>query len=619
MRLSLPLTTCLVILLLMACSDHSNDPEPDNRASMRDLRYCEVAFFFLGAEGITSATYNSFEFNDCAPADWASLDFKAIRKELSAVAVRPNGPRRWLMDMAELEGAEDADRRFLGNLEFRLVANIQFDSPPPPPGIFFSDARIRRDSRFLFFKDRPVYELLAPLGKRYVMQSYAQIVEPTLSLADLETLGPKLSLPEGWLYRPRLLDEDLVVEDFQGLATAVRDPLENTYQRAEILEILSPGTIAVEIFNPINGQSWTSYMSEQEADALELLPPWQKAEGSIVADKSVYSRSPEAILDGRFSMQSFDGRRFYHSGSQACSPELHASGLVFINQSRRFQELTYRAGRTVPYVTDPSGVHYVLVTNTPDRTPAALPAGWRRAEVTLSKDWRIVFDGHASTVMSVDGENIFQGPVLLPGLALREDVGSSFTLKLLQSTGENPFANLVYECDACTFEQHAAIQPPPGWSKGATQAILPQGQLQSLPCFDDIPSTVDFVPGIPGNEFKLIGKNLSGSLVEIGPNGLMVLGQVMRDTLFRYPAGSRVHELTDPEGNVYILFAYEVDSFDFATPDFQDSNALLEYPRPSGWSYSTRILNSELVIGSGGVASVLSIQGAFPSSTWEKY
>ena len=99
----------------------------------------------------------------------------------------------------------------------------------------------------------------------------------------------------------------------------------------------------------------------------------------------------------------------------------------------------------------------------------------------------------------------------------------------------------------------------------------------------------------------------------------MVLGQVMRDTRFCYPPGARVHELTDPQGNVYILFAYEVDSFDFASPDFQDANALLDYPRPAGWSYSTRILNAELVIGSGGIASVLSIQGpVFPTSTWEK-
>ncbi|NQX89748.1 MAG: hypothetical protein HRT77_13915 [Halioglobus sp.] len=71
---------------------------------------------------------------------------------------------------------------------------------------------------------------------------------------------------------------------------------------------------------------------------------------------------------------------------------------MFLNQSRRFQEITYRAGRTVPYVTNPSGEHYVLITASPDTLPGMLPAGWRQAEITLSEDWRITFDGPATTV-----------------------------------------------------------------------------------------------------------------------------------------------------------------------------------------------------------------------------
>jgi len=59
---------------------------------------------------------------------------------------------------------------------------------------------------------------------------------------------------------------------------------------------------------------------------------------------------------------------------------------------------------------------------------------------------------------------------------------------------------------------------------------------------------MDFIPEIPGNEFELIGKALSGSILEVGENGLMLLSDVMRDTIFLYPARSRVHELTDPEG-----------------------------------------------------------------------
>ncbi len=95
---------------------------------------------------------------------------------------------------------------------------------------------------------------------------------------------------------------------------------------------------------------------------------------------------------------------------------------------------------------------------------------------------------------------------------------------------------------------------------------------------------MDFIPEIPGNEFELIGKALSGSILEVGENGLMLLSDVMRDTIFLYPARSRVHELTDPEGKVYVLFGHEVESMDFTSPYFQYADALMDYPRPAGWT-----------------------------------
>ncbi len=608
----------LCLLLAVSCSD-SSDTAANPRESIRDLRYCEIAFFYLRPGDITSETYNSFGFNDCPQTDWDALDFPAIRQELGATAVRPNGPRRWLMDVAALAGSEEAETRFFGNLEFRVVANIQLDSTPPP-GVYFFDATVKRDSGLLFYAGRPVFELLAPLGKRYVMQSYAQYVDPDLTLDDLDTLGPRIDLPDGWIYRARVLDEDLGVEDFQGFANALRDPLENTYQRAEALEYLPEGRVVVDVFDSSTLQYWTAYMSEQERDTLQLNPPFEQLDRITLADKSVYSRSPDATLDGRFTQMTIDDQRFTYSALRLCTPELHSSGLIITGQDRTFHELTYLAGRTVPYIGNPHGEHFVLVSEMPDALPEPpmLPEGWHHGEVRLEEDWRISFADDIGTVETVDGTKLYQGPVLLPGAEPPGDEGSSFTLKLLQATGENPFANLVYECDACTFEQHAAIQPPPGWSKGPQQVIIPPGELRGTPCFDGVPSSVDFVPEIPGNEFRLIGKNLAGRIVEVGANGLMVLGEVMRDTVFRWPAGSRLHELTDPDGNVYVLFAYEVESADFTEPDFQSPDALAGYPTPAGWTYSTRVINSELLMDPGGVASVLSIQGPAPASTWEK-
>lgn len=194
---------------------------------------------------------------------------------------------------------------------------------------------------------------------------------------------------------------------------------------------------------------------------------------------------------------------------------------------------------------------------------------------------------------------------------------SSFTLKMLRNTGENPFAQLAYECDVCSFAQHAAIEPPPGWTKAPAQVILPIGELRSTPSIDGVPSSLDFIAEIPGDEFKLIASTLDGRILEAGENGIMAVVQVMRDTRFRFPAGTRVHELTDPEGNVFVLFAYEVESEDFTSPDFQDADALLGHPGPAGWTYSTRILDEDLMMDPGGVATVLALRGE-TDSTWEQ-
>lgn len=195
-------------------------------------------------------------------------------------------------------------------------------------------------------------------------------------------------------------------------------------------------------------------------------------------------------------------------------------------------------------------------------------------------------------------------------------IESSFTLKVLRNTGENPFSLLAYECDECSFAQHAELEPPPGWTKAPAQVILPIGDLRSRPSVDDAPSSIDLIPEIPGDDFTLIAKTVNGRIVEAGPNGIVAVVQVMRDTTFLYPAGTRVHELTDPEGNVFVLFAYQVDSEDFTSPVFQDADSIVNDPRPEGWTYATRILEDDLRMDPRGMATVLAIRAGV-ESTWE--
>ena len=199
-----------------------------------------------------------------------------------------------------------------------------------------------------------------------------------------------------------------------------------------------------------------------------------------------------------------------------------------------------------------------------------------------------------------------------------EDTPPAFTHKMMKNSDENMFAALAYECFECTLEQQQAIETTEGWTKGPTQVVAHSGgELRSTPSFEGVPASYDFVPEIPGNEYALIAKNLDGVLIEAGENGIIVKAQVMRDTLLRYAAGTRVHELTDPDGEVFVLIAYGVDPEDLVIPDFNLEDALGDFSGPEGWEYSSRVLSQELLLDNPDIATVLAIR-AETVSTWER-
>ena len=87
-----------------------------------------------------------------------------------------------------------------------------------------------RTTVFHYRAGRPVYELTAPNGDVYMMQSYAQIADPKLTMDDLAGLGARLKLPKGWTYRTRMLAADTALKA-EGVAYVINDNLYNSYQR----------------------------------------------------------------------------------------------------------------------------------------------------------------------------------------------------------------------------------------------------------------------------------------------------------------------------------------------------------------------------------------------------
>ena len=117
--------------------------------------------------------------------------------------------------------------RDFNGLTMRRIATVDLGGNPAP--MPYVERYVNRGAVFFFDAGAPVYELVNPDGIAYVMQAYCIGVDPTLTEAQLAGLGERLALPEGWSYRTRLLDEELVVDTTATIATVVQDELENTY------------------------------------------------------------------------------------------------------------------------------------------------------------------------------------------------------------------------------------------------------------------------------------------------------------------------------------------------------------------------------------------------------
>jgi hypothetical protein len=198
-------------------------------AGLHDARHCEI----IEVKGVpphaTATVWNTIKLNRCPAAKWKSLNATALAKALGDSFVVLNGPRHFLMD--SVTASTGGVRSFHG-LRARKVATIRIRSVAELAQTPYTDRTINRRNTWRWQRGRSVYELVAPGGDVYVMQSYAQIRDPRLTIRQLRSLGRRLDLPPGWRYRTRRLRRPLVLAA-AGRATILQDDLLNTYQLAK--------------------------------------------------------------------------------------------------------------------------------------------------------------------------------------------------------------------------------------------------------------------------------------------------------------------------------------------------------------------------------------------------
>ena len=144
------------------------------------------------------------------------------------MVVELNGPRYWMLDgLGQKVAVVDPVLRDFNGITMRRIATVDLGADPSSTP--YVERHVNRGAVFFFDAGAAVYELVNPDGVAYVMQAYCIGVDPTLTEANLAGLGERLAMPEGWSFRTRILDDELVVDTTATIATVLQDELENTY------------------------------------------------------------------------------------------------------------------------------------------------------------------------------------------------------------------------------------------------------------------------------------------------------------------------------------------------------------------------------------------------------
>ncbi len=201
----------------------------------RGYAFCEFEIIEGRPPNLVVQIYNTSGTVPCTPAKFGPIDAKSLAKKIGADAVIKNPTRWWLMDSMWLYDA--GETRDFDGVKATWMAKLNLNAGQMKEGgkpfASYKPTVVARHSKFLWLKGSQVYLLRDPDGKAWIMQAYTNLVDKTLTAADLPKLGGKLKVAPGWKYEVKTLDQDLtyIPPASTGYLThAVADDLQNVYQ-----------------------------------------------------------------------------------------------------------------------------------------------------------------------------------------------------------------------------------------------------------------------------------------------------------------------------------------------------------------------------------------------------
>ncbi len=191
-------------------------------------RYCELLLVHKTGAEIVADVYNTYGLNSCPEAAWNAIDTTAVAKANGALVALRNGPRFWAMNTIQKHQQGQPVVKDLGGMRMTEEATVTATSLRASP---YAIHRVDRATTFIYNAGQTVYELYGTHGSRWVMQSWSQQIDQTLSRGQLPGLGSRLKLPAGWSYHVVHLTRPLRVVTVKTAAEVLQDDLDNTYSR----------------------------------------------------------------------------------------------------------------------------------------------------------------------------------------------------------------------------------------------------------------------------------------------------------------------------------------------------------------------------------------------------
>lgn len=193
----------------------------------RNARYCEV----IVGKGLQASVYTTFKLNNCPQNLWNQLDTKLIKKQNHASFVYLNGPRHFMFDKYIYHKLTNTiDEKSFCGLKMRKAATVRVRFTDIIKGFRpYIEHEIHRHTVWIYEAGKPVYELISPNNKVYVMQSYSD-EKVDQNEKTLAKLGSILHLPKGWKFKTGILKKNQSIVTQDNIAIVTQDELKNTYQ-----------------------------------------------------------------------------------------------------------------------------------------------------------------------------------------------------------------------------------------------------------------------------------------------------------------------------------------------------------------------------------------------------